>query len=232
LPPELVSNLYAGATSVLFPSHYEGFGLPIMHALAYKKPVIARSLPSAREIKERAVDGANIHLFDTTAAMVSHGISNPRWTENQNLSLPALPVWSWCDAADEWEKAIDQARQAFCFDTLRERLQILSAANTLRPQVDKLQALYDEAQSRAENLQSRADQLQSRAEQLQSFAERLQSKADGLQSLVEELQSNCGQLQTQVNAYEQSTSWRLTAPLRRAFIFMRRIGKASSRSRD
>jgi glycosyltransferase involved in cell wall biosynthesis len=127
LSPEFVRDLYAGARGVLFPSHYEGFGLPIMHALAHRKPVISRNLPSAREIKQRAVHGANIHLFNTTAEMVSYAVKKPSWIEK--LASPPLPVVSWCDAADAWEKAIDRAHQDFRFDALCERLHILSAAN-------------------------------------------------------------------------------------------------------
>jgi GT2 family glycosyltransferase len=151
LPPELVSEIYAGARAILFPSHYEGFGLPMMHALAHRKPLIARNLPPAREIKERARDGANIHLFDTTAEMVSYALTDLAWIENS--PPPLAPVWSWSDAADTWQKAIDQARQGFRFDALCERLHILSAANArdfpaansldLRPEVARLQALVD-----------------------------------------------------------------------------------------
>jgi GT2 family glycosyltransferase len=145
LSRELVSELYAGAAAVLFPSHYEGFGLPIMHALAHRKPVIARDLPSAREIKQRAVHGANIYLFDTTAEMISHAMSKSSWIDK--LSSPSLPVWSWCDAAHVWEKAIDQARQKFQFDALRQRLHVLRTsvdiqpvATGVQPEIARLQA--------------------------------------------------------------------------------------------
>jgi glycosyltransferase involved in cell wall biosynthesis len=179
LTPELITELYAGARAVLYPSHYEGFGLPILHALANRKPVIARNLPSAMEIKQRTVHGGNIHLFDTTAEMVLHAMSRPRWIEKS--SSPPLPVQSWCDAADAWESAIDRARQKFRFDSLCERLHILSSAN-------------------APDLPSSAS--------------------------APDLQPEVVRLQALVHAYESSTSWRLTAPLRTIVTLVRSCWQA------
>jgi glycosyltransferase involved in cell wall biosynthesis len=43
-------SLYAGATALVFPSRYEGFGLPALQALAAGVPVIASDLPVLREV--------------------------------------------------------------------------------------------------------------------------------------------------------------------------------------
>ena len=66
LNDEAAADLYARASLVLFPSHCEGFGLPIMHGLAKRKPVVARDLPVFREIRERVREARNLHLFETT----------------------------------------------------------------------------------------------------------------------------------------------------------------------
>ena len=39
-----------GATALVFPSRYEGFGLPPLEALAAGVPVIASSIPPVREV--------------------------------------------------------------------------------------------------------------------------------------------------------------------------------------
>jgi glycosyltransferase involved in cell wall biosynthesis len=43
-------KLYKEATALIYPSHYEGFGLPILEAMSLKCPVIASDIPSTREI--------------------------------------------------------------------------------------------------------------------------------------------------------------------------------------
>lgn len=62
VPQEDLPYLYAGAAAFVFPSWYEGFGLPVIEAFACGAPVIASSSASLPEIAEEAalyVDPAN-----------------------------------------------------------------------------------------------------------------------------------------------------------------------------
>lgn len=45
-----LQSLYAGATALIFPSRYEGFGLPPLQALAAQVPVVASDIPVLREV--------------------------------------------------------------------------------------------------------------------------------------------------------------------------------------
>jgi glycosyltransferase involved in cell wall biosynthesis len=45
-----LANLYAGASAVLVPSLAEGFGIPVIEALACGTPVIASDIPVLREV--------------------------------------------------------------------------------------------------------------------------------------------------------------------------------------
>lgn len=57
---ELLELLYTECTGVLVASYAEGFGLPLIEAIHYNKPVLARDIPVFREI------GGNIVTFFST----------------------------------------------------------------------------------------------------------------------------------------------------------------------
>lgn len=50
LPEDEIDALVAHAAAIVFPSHYEGFGLPVVHGLAHGRVVIARRSPLWGEI--------------------------------------------------------------------------------------------------------------------------------------------------------------------------------------
>jgi len=45
-----VESLYRGAAAYVFPSWYEGFGLPVLEAFAAKVPLLASDIPALREV--------------------------------------------------------------------------------------------------------------------------------------------------------------------------------------
>jgi glycosyltransferase involved in cell wall biosynthesis len=55
LPDEDIPLLYSSASALVFPSLYEGGGIPVMEALACGCPVIASELPTTREFAGSAV---------------------------------------------------------------------------------------------------------------------------------------------------------------------------------
>ena len=119
LSEEEIDRIYTSATVILFPSHYEGFGLPILHALARNIPVIARDLPVFREIRDRTEHGANIHLRESTQEMVDAALSPPGWTAGV---APVAPVQSWDRAAADVDEALMKARSGFDVADLKRRL--------------------------------------------------------------------------------------------------------------
>ncbi len=118
LPDEMVASLYDRARVVLLPSHYEGFGLPIMHGLARRRPVVARNLPSAREIGASCSAGANLHLAETTQELVRLALRSPAWQETPG---EAPPIWSWTEAAGAIADGIAASSATFDYNTCFSR---------------------------------------------------------------------------------------------------------------
>jgi len=57
--PNNIAGIYAKAGVVLFPSRYEGFGLPVIEAMACATPIVASDIPAIAE-----ASGRNIPLFN------------------------------------------------------------------------------------------------------------------------------------------------------------------------
>ncbi len=93
-------RLYAGCRFTLFPSFYEGWGLPVTESLSFGRPCIisnATSLPEAGGDLARYFDPENAHeAYD----MIRHAIEHPEETEAwaERVQREFKPV-SWEDSA-------------------------------------------------------------------------------------------------------------------------------------
>jgi glycosyltransferase involved in cell wall biosynthesis len=68
VPERDLAGLYANAEGLVFPSLYEGFGLPLLEALAANCPVLCSDLPVFAEVGGRAVSRADTRTMDSLAA--------------------------------------------------------------------------------------------------------------------------------------------------------------------
>ena len=59
---EMIETL-AMSSVIVLPSFYEGFGFSLLHALALRKPVVARNIPVTREILEQFGSVSGVFLF-------------------------------------------------------------------------------------------------------------------------------------------------------------------------
>jgi glycosyltransferase involved in cell wall biosynthesis len=70
VPQEELASLYRGATCLVFPSRYEGFGLPVVEAMASGTPVVATRAGALPEV----AGGAAILVDDRNAVAFAGGI--------------------------------------------------------------------------------------------------------------------------------------------------------------
>lgn len=63
VPEAEMDALFANASVIVLPSHYEGFGLGLVHALSRGKPVVVRDIAPVREILETYHATEGVFLF-------------------------------------------------------------------------------------------------------------------------------------------------------------------------
>ncbi len=123
-----VERLYRNAIAIVFPTHYEGFGMPVMHALGYRKPVFARAIPALEEIRNRAPGGSNIHLFASTQEIVGAALAGASWQDDAGRSVE---VHTWASAAGQVESLIRQSHGRLSYENLHERILAVSACEAM-----------------------------------------------------------------------------------------------------
>jgi glycosyltransferase involved in cell wall biosynthesis len=94
VPDEELARLYRGARCVAYVSRYEGFGLPVLEALACGAPVVAADLPPIREFADEAVIAVDPVDPDAIAAGLQQAVAETR-TERPQI----VTRYSWPDTA-------------------------------------------------------------------------------------------------------------------------------------
>jgi len=116
LSNETIANLYTHAEAVVFPSHYEGFGLPVAEALAYGKYVLVRDMPLWDEIRSISARPDAILTFqhDSDVVRLLGPILNGSVTNPVALSSDSSNVQpNWADCARTMLNALEAAMASF-----------------------------------------------------------------------------------------------------------------------
>lgn len=101
--------LFAGARSFLFPSLYEGFGLPVLEAMASGTPVVCSNSSSLPEVVGDAALMCNALDVDALATNISRSIEDEKWREQAKLlGLNRAKLFSWQRCAQETIQAYKQ----------------------------------------------------------------------------------------------------------------------------
>jgi glycosyltransferase involved in cell wall biosynthesis len=106
---EMLELLYSESWGVLVASHAEGFGLPVIEAAVFDKPVLARDLPVFREIDLPNISYFSADAPNTLAKAISDWMCQPKPLPPSEAQKK---VYSWETAALQLVQGLNAQLQA------------------------------------------------------------------------------------------------------------------------
>jgi glycosyltransferase involved in cell wall biosynthesis len=112
LPDEKLPGVYARCDAWLFGTRIEGFGLPILEAMACRTPVIATPAGAAPELL--AGGGGALVPMEDCAAMAREiqrivTLPDPQWQQMSAAAYHTATRYTWDDAAARFEAVLKRA---------------------------------------------------------------------------------------------------------------------------
>jgi glycosyltransferase involved in cell wall biosynthesis len=110
VPNEMLPSLYKNALAFLYPSLYEGFGLPVLDAMSMGVPVMTSNVSSLPEITGASALLVNPFNTDEIAAALCTIYSNSQLHKDLSAAgLERSKLFSWERCATETLQAYDKA---------------------------------------------------------------------------------------------------------------------------
>lgn len=111
--PEVLPAYYAGAECTVMPSLYEGFGFPVLEAMACASPVVASSGGSLPEIAGDAAVLASPHDPEAIAAAIGKVVTDRVFREDLRIrGVQRAAEFTWDRAARETQRVYDLVGEA------------------------------------------------------------------------------------------------------------------------
>ncbi|MDQ6824097.1 MAG: glycosyltransferase family 4 protein [Candidatus Eremiobacteraeota bacterium] len=107
-----LAQLYAGAAMLVYPSRYEGFGLPVLEAMAAGTPVIASDIPSLREAAGDAAEFVPPGDAVALAAAIARLLSDDDLASRlRDRGTRRAAEFTWAEAAKQTLQTIQRAAE-------------------------------------------------------------------------------------------------------------------------
>lgn len=108
-PDKDLNNLYRCAELLLFPSFYEGFGLPVLEAFACGIPVVSSKMGSLPEVGGKAALFVDPNNYEEIASAVIRILNDKSFRENKRQQgLEQVNKFSWERAARSTLKVFEK----------------------------------------------------------------------------------------------------------------------------
>lgn len=103
--------LMSGASAFVFPSFYEGFGIPVLEAMACGTPVVASGIPALREVAGEAAYLVDPYSSENMAEGISRVLTDDHLREDLKIrGLDRARQFSWERCARETWKVLESLR--------------------------------------------------------------------------------------------------------------------------
>lgn len=218
----MVGSLFAGARAVIFPSTYEGFGMPVLEALSRRKVLYVRDTPLNRAIHARLGLTRNLILYESTDCLIKMLAADriPEWTDDVT---PTGGVHTWASHAQGTKQLLEQALSSFSYEkTLMPRLAFAGLLEKAGNHEAQRRSIEDDSRSR--RLPIRQCDLDAALsptdvvpilEDLRIGIDRLGDEAwTDLKLEIANLRAVIQDREENLAAVRSSLSWIVTAPLR------------------
>jgi len=114
IPDGELAALYSGATAFLYPSLYEGFGLPALEAMSCGAAVITSRDPALRELGGEATVQLDADDGRAWAETMRAVLTSDDWRQElQEMALLRCRCYSWSNTAKRTREVYEEARCRF-----------------------------------------------------------------------------------------------------------------------